>query len=104
MAKETKQETFEQLYAKLEAAVAKLEEGGLPLEAAIAAYEEGMDLAKRCQDRLDAAELKITKLKESFAPLPERAPNGRVVNDAVDLPDYEYVSDGDAADPDDAFA
>jgi exodeoxyribonuclease VII small subunit len=89
LAKEAKPEAFEKLYARLEETVAKLEAGGLPLEQAIALYEEGMTLARQCQERLDESELKITKLRESFAPLPERS-NGRQVNDEV--ADYEYVS------------
>ena len=68
-----KVETFEQLHARLEATVGKLEEGGLSLEDAIALYEEGMTLARQCQERLDEAEQKVTKLKESFANLPPRA-------------------------------
>jgi exodeoxyribonuclease VII small subunit len=94
MARETKAETFEKLYARLEQTVEKLEAGGLALEQAIALYEEGMTLARQCQERLDEAELKITKLKESFAPLPERV-NGRQVND--DVGDYEYVADDELA-------
>ena len=72
MPKESKQESFEQLYARLEESVARLEAGGLSLEEAITLYEEGMAQAKRCQDRLDEAEQRITKLKESFASLPRR--------------------------------
>lgn len=90
MPKEPKAETFEKLYAKLEETVDKLEAGGLPLEQAIALYEEGMTLARQCQERLDEAELKITKLKESFAPVPERA-NGRQLNE--EAADYEYVAE-----------
>jgi exodeoxyribonuclease VII small subunit len=72
--------SFEELYAKLEAAVEKLERGGLSLEDSIALYEEGMQLAKRCQTLLDSAEQRITKLRESFgqatspAPAREEAP------------------------------
>ena len=93
MARKTDSETCEQTYAKLEETVAKLEQGGLPLEQSIALYEEGMELARRCQERLDDAEQKITKLKESFAPVPDRPSNGRVLNDQ--LSDYEYVSEDD---------
>ncbi len=101
MAKEAKQESFEQLYARLEDAVGKLEQGGLSLEKAIALYEEGMTLARQCQDRLDGAELKITKLRESFAPIPART-NGS----AEDQPpeEHEYVSDDEPVDEDDPFS
>jgi len=95
MPKEPKRETFEQLYARLEERVAKLEQGGLSLEDAIAVYEEGMTLARQCQERLDEAELKITKLRQSFAPLPARS------NDAAEpggAEGYEYVSEDDAID------
>ena len=61
------QETFEELYRRLEETVAKLEAGGLSLDDALALYEEGMSLAKRCQEILDGAELKVTRLKEAFA-------------------------------------
>ena len=80
---------------RLEESVAKLEQGGLNLEQAIALYEEGMALARQCQEMLDAAELKITKLKESFAPVPER-PNGNMLRDEPG--DYEYVADEDTFD------
>ncbi len=63
-------QSFEELYRRLEETVEKLERGGLPLEQSIALYEEGMDLAKRCQTILDGAEQRITKLRESFAQTP----------------------------------
>ena len=58
--------SFEDLYRKLEETVDQLERGGLPLEQSIALYEEGMELAKRCQEILDKAELRITKLRDQF--------------------------------------
>ncbi len=60
-------EGFEALYRRLEESVTKLEEGGLTLEESLALYEEGMDLARRCQELLQNAELRITRLQESFA-------------------------------------
>ena len=94
MAKE-KAETFETLYARLEERVGKLEQGGLSLEEAIAVYEEGMTLARRCQEQLDAAELKITKLKESFASVPR--PGAPALEEAPH-DDYEYVEGDDLLD------
>ena len=60
-------QAFEQLYQRLEETVGKLERGGLPLEQSIELFEEGMELAKRCQEILDKAEQRIVKLRESFA-------------------------------------
>jgi exodeoxyribonuclease VII small subunit len=70
---------FEELYGKLEATVEKLEKGGLSLEESIAVYEEGMELAKRCQALLDGAEQRIVRLRESFgqSPAPQEAPVAR---------------------------
>ena len=100
MARELKQEpqSFEQLYTRLEESVGKLEQGGLPLEQSIALYEEGMTLARQCQERLDEAELKITTLRETFAPIPDRQQNATVLRDAADI---EYVADDDDAPYDD---
>jgi exodeoxyribonuclease VII small subunit len=59
-------EGFEALYKRLEESVTKLEEGGLTLEESLALYEDGMQLARRCQELLQEAELRITRLQESF--------------------------------------
>lgn len=61
-------ESFEELYRRLEETVTKLEAGGLTLNQSLQLYEEGMALAQRCQEMLDAAELKVKRLKDSFAP------------------------------------
>ncbi len=58
---------FEPLYRRLEEIVARLEQGDLTLEESLSLYEEGMKLARRCQEMLQGAELRITKLQESFA-------------------------------------
>jgi exodeoxyribonuclease VII small subunit len=78
-------EAFEGLYRKLEETVEKLEKGGLSLEESITLYEEGMELAKRCQALLDGAEQRITKLRESFAqPAPPPAPTEEVAVEQED--------------------
>ncbi len=54
--------SYEAVVERLEALVTKLEEGDLPLEAQIAAFEEGMKLVRRGQALLDAAERKVEVL------------------------------------------
>ena len=56
---------FEASLAALEALVGRLESGELELEAALAAFEEGVALARRCSSQLEAAELRIRKLEET---------------------------------------
>ena len=59
--------SFEDLYTQLEAKVALLEKGGLSLDDSLAAYEDAVSLAQKCQEMLDGAELRITKLRETIA-------------------------------------
>ncbi len=65
-ATEIEQQTFEAVYTQLEDTVRQLEEGGLPLDEAIALFEEGMRLAQRCRELLDGAELRVSTLSEAF--------------------------------------
>jgi len=60
-------EGFEELYRRLEEVVSRLEQGGLSLEESLSLYEEGMKLARRCQELLQEAELRVTRLQEAFA-------------------------------------
>ena len=57
--------SFEESYAQLEETVRALEAGGLTLEEATRLYEKGMHLARICNQRLSAAELKITRLQRA---------------------------------------
>ena len=91
----TKREPFEQLYARLEEHVQKLEQGGLSLDESIALYEQGMTLARECQARLEEAELKVTKLKEAFAAIPART-SPAMRDGAGTAADYEYVAEDDS--------
>ena len=58
--------SFEEGLNRLEKIVQTLETGGLSLEEAISLFEEGMQLARICNQRLDAAELKISQLQTAF--------------------------------------
>jgi len=54
--------TFEQALQRLEGIVRAMEAGDLPLEQAIQEFQEGMQLARICREKLDAAEQKIEML------------------------------------------
>jgi exodeoxyribonuclease VII small subunit len=58
---------FEEALKKLEGIVEAMESDDLPLETLIARYEEGMKLAKVCQEKLAEAELKIQQLEKNAA-------------------------------------
>jgi exodeoxyribonuclease VII small subunit len=53
---------FDQALDELRNVVARLEEGGLPLEESIALYERGSALHDHCARLLDAAETRIGRL------------------------------------------
>jgi exodeoxyribonuclease VII small subunit len=55
--------TFEEAFAQLEAAVAALQDGQMPLERALHHYEEGMKLAQYCSELLQKAELRVQQLR-----------------------------------------
>jgi exodeoxyribonuclease VII small subunit len=55
--------TYEALYAELQAVVARLETGELPLDEALRLYEQGVRLAANCQQLLDQAELRVQQLQ-----------------------------------------
>lgn len=56
---------FEKDLEKLENIVESLEEGGLSLDASLKKFEDGIQLAKRCEKALSSAEKKIEKLTRS---------------------------------------
>lgn len=60
--------SYEALYARMQAIVARLEAGELPLEEALALYEEGVTVAAACQRLLDAADLRIQELQTGAGP------------------------------------
>jgi exodeoxyribonuclease VII small subunit len=62
--------SFEQALDELDALVRRMEAGELSLDAAVAAYRRGAELAKHCQGKLAAAEQEIRKLDgDTLTPL-----------------------------------
>jgi exodeoxyribonuclease VII small subunit len=54
--------SFESALAELEQRVKRLEGGELPLEEALALFEQGVALAQRCHEQLEAAEQRVSQL------------------------------------------
>jgi len=62
---------FEHSLEQLEHLVERMERGDLTLEDALAAYEQGVGLYRRCQEALEQAELRVRLLSDPEHP--ERA-------------------------------
>ena len=78
--------SFEEAMDKLEAIVARLESGDVPLEAAIELFQEGMALSRLCGQKLDQVERRIEMLledengqlrKQPFVPAKDETAGGR---------------------------
>jgi len=57
--------SFDKALDELRAVVARLEEGGLPLEESIALYERGAALHEHCGTLLESAELRVQRLVDA---------------------------------------
>lgn len=64
MSDDIKSLSYEAAFEQLEAVTARLEGGALSLEESVALYERGRQLASRCQNLLEAAELKIRQVDD----------------------------------------
>ena len=62
--------SFEKALDELESLVAKMEDGDLSLEQSLAAHKRGLELAKQCRERLEAAQQQVKVLEgEVLKPL-----------------------------------
>ncbi|MBV0932351.1 exodeoxyribonuclease VII small subunit [Marinobacterium weihaiense] len=64
MPRKPKTPDFEQALQQLEGLVEQLEQGDLPIEDALKAFEEGIRLTRDCQGILQQAEQKVQLLTE----------------------------------------
>ena len=75
MSKPSAELNFEQALAELEKIVARMEAGELSLEEALATHKRGLELAKYCQQKLEAAQQQVKVLEgEVLKPLERLAP------------------------------
>ena len=58
--------SFEDAVEKLESIVEEMESDNLPLEKMLVRYEEGAQLVKVCEEKLQSAETRITQLEEKL--------------------------------------
>ncbi len=70
--------SFEQALSELEKIVARMESGELSLEQALESHKRGLELARYCQKRLEAAQQQVKVLEgEVLKPLSEADDAGR---------------------------
>ena len=60
---EESERTYEEIVQALEDVLSELEDGGLPLDRAVDAYERGVTLSEQAQKLLTDAELRIETLR-----------------------------------------
>lgn len=66
------EKNFEQSMQDLEKIVTELEKGDLNLDESVKKFEEGMKIAKQCNNMLEEAEKKITILLEKDGEIEEK--------------------------------
>jgi exodeoxyribonuclease VII small subunit len=71
---DTQSLSFEQAMQELEQLVRRLEEGRLPLEEALSAYERGMQLKNHCETKLKAAKLRVDQIVTTDGGAPSLQP------------------------------
>jgi len=68
--------SFEKALAELEKIVARMESGDLSLEQALATHKRGLELARFCQQKLEAAQQQVKVLEgEVLKPLAAASPD-----------------------------
>ena len=74
MSKPSGEPSFEGALAELEKIVARMEAGELSLEEALATHKRGLELARFCQQKLEAAQQQVKVLEgEVLKPLADAA-------------------------------
>jgi exodeoxyribonuclease VII small subunit len=77
--KQSEEMTYEEAFQELKDIVEKLESQDLQLEEGLALFERGQSLAKRCEQLLQEAELKINQITLSDS--------GEVIETELELPE-----------------
>lgn len=81
--------TFEEALARLEETVQALEKGGLSLADSTKLYEDGMKLARVCNETLASAELRITRIQTAFGEQMRFMPDDDADSEDIDDSDFD---------------
>ena len=70
---QNKELTLEESFSRLDELVEKMEDRSIPLEESFRIYKEGMDLLKKCSEKIDLVEKKMQQINadgqlEEFIP------------------------------------
>lgn len=57
--------SYEELIEKLDSCVSKLDDSDLPLEEAINAYKEGLEISNLCKEKLESAKKVVVSKMEN---------------------------------------
>ena len=60
-----KEVSIEELFAKLDATVEKLESRDISLEDSFRLYAEGMEMLRQCNEKIDTVEKKMLQMSEN---------------------------------------
>ena len=85
MSRKPKDAGFEAMLAELEALVAGMEAGNMPLDEALRSFERGVQLTRECQAALQAAQQRVQVLTQRAA--------------GATLEDFDAAAGGEAAPP-----
>jgi exodeoxyribonuclease VII small subunit len=89
---------FEETYTQLRETVEKLEGGGLTLDEATRLYDQGIRLAKVCNELLSATELQISRLQRSYGEQMAMIPDTSSPEDIKDDSDETSKAAGEEED------
>ncbi len=59
-----KELSLEEAFSRIENTIGRLEEESITLEASFKAYQEGMELLKYCNERIDRVEKQVMQINE----------------------------------------
>ena len=79
--------SFNQSYDELESIVTWFDRDDLDLEEGLAKFERGLELAKKCQEKLNQVSHRVEEISAKFGELAREPKGSRLTDSAADEPD-----------------